>query len=334
MNIVSGKINCNTLFLKLETYIYSSLLYEYRIKFESYERLDEIVIDRLLSIPLIIYVKNNTLPSNIEIDSIEQYIDNIIYVEDELTLLYLYLNMKKEKMINVEISCILIESNKDIKKVSPIKTLIFLDYFIKRNKEGNIVKAGGLDYNKIESIFLNIYQKNIKQLLKNGQKYFYQNALNLNLSIYKTPYIYPKNYKNLHYSIDEIDINNFHKDRIYVYNCPICSNTHHIIISEIKSKKVNIDKYIYYNKSTDRYEFICNHERSEYDGINVNFGIQKEKQEKETLDEDKKIKIFLYMFLHYYNKDGKIYSKNLLNFDKEGYEVSKYIQVIQNKLLA
>jgi len=331
MNVISGTINCNVLFLKLENYINTSSLYDDRIKFESYERLDETVINKLLSTPLIIYVKNSTLPTNIEIDSIEQYIDNIICVEDELTLLYLYLNMNKEKMISSEISCVLIESKIEIKKVFPIKTLIFLDYFIKRNQQGKIAKAGGLDYQKIEDIFLNFYQNNIKELLKNGQKYFYQSALNLNLSIYKTPYIYPKDYTKLYNGIEEINIDDFHKDRIHVYNCPICYKSHNILISEVKSKKANINRYISYNSNIERYEFICNHETSDYEEINVNFGIKKEKYDIKTLDETDKIKIFLYMFLHYSNIDGKIYSKNSSGLVSQGYEVSTYITSIQNK---
>lgn len=331
MNVISGKINCNTLFLKLENYIKTTFFYENSIKFESYKRLEESAIDRLLFAPIIIYVKDKSIPANVEIDSIEQFIDNIICVEDELTLLYLYLNINKEKMISSEISCVLIESKVEIKKVFPLRTLVFLDYFIKRNQKGSIAKAGGLDYQKLENIFFNFYQNNVKKLLKNGQKYFFQNALGLNLSIYKTAYIYPKDYSKLYGSIKEIKIDEFHKDRIHAYNCPICSNHHSVVISDLKSKKKNINKYISYNGDTESYEFICKHEKTIYQGKNVNYGIKKEKYDVKTLEEADKIKIFLYMFLHEYNMDEKIYSKDSSGLPSKGIEVSKYIEIIQKK---
>ena len=324
MMSIAGKVNINEFFSEIETYLKSTVEYRNCEDFVSQGKVGVDFFEKLLTYPVIVYVKNGTIPANVEMENLIQFLKQIIYIEDVITLIYLYFNLPHKEKLEKEFNCVLIESGVAIKKTRPLKNIIWLDFFLKR-KNNKVLKSGRLDYEKLENIATEILSKNeIKSLIKKG-KYFYQAALGLGLSINKTNYVYQnQNIAGL-ISIDAININEAMKAKIYVYECPICSKKHNIFITNIKNNKRNIEKFITYNNKTKRYEFVCDHENTEYSNIGVNFGIKKEKYKITDLDIEDKIKIFLYLFYNYYNKNGVIYSKNVSN-KKTEIEVLKYIE--------
>ena len=323
MKSITGKININEFFSEIESHLKSTVEYRNCEDFVSQKKIGAVFFEKLLEYPIIVYVKNGTIPANVEIENPIQFLKQVIYFEDVITLIYLYFHMPYKEKLTREFNCVLIESNVAIKKTRPLKNIIWLDFFLKR-KNKKVLKSGRLNYDKLENIATEILSKDeIKRLIKKG-KYFYQAALGLGLSDNKINYVYQN--KNLvgPTSINAINISEYMKENTYVYKCPICSNKHNIFITNIKNKKRNIEKFITYNNDTRRYEFVCNHEDTEYSNIGVNFGVKKEKYKVTSLDSEDKIKIFLYLFYNYYNEDGVIYSKDVSDKTTE-IEVLKYI---------
>ncbi|MEA2019274.1 MAG: hypothetical protein U9N59_12570 [Campylobacterota bacterium] len=312
---------------KLESYIESTIEYETKEDFASKDKIKPGFYDALMDAPIIVYVKNNTIPANIEFNSLEQFLSAVIYVEDIYTLIYLYMNLDLKRKLEEEIACVVVETRISIRKTRPLKNIILLDFFIKR-KERSILKSGRIDYEKLEDICTNIFtETKRKELVKKG-KYFYQSVLGLGLSDNKINYVYQKNYYGKNIIFNDIKIDKINKENYYIFTCLICQKDHKIILNSIGKKKGNIEKLIIENQESAKYEFACDHDGTAYENIDVKFGIDKKKYPIKKLSVEEKIRIFIYMFSNFKSKNGVIYKFQKNDLDLE-FTVKKYLEAYQ-----
>ena len=151
-------------------------------KFASANKLKLNVLDIINQFPFIFYVKKHTLVANTIIDDLTKYIDKIYYTESLDLLIFISQNFTKSELKNTTIDCILVETDKDSIKAEALKSLIFLDNYILRNKNLKISSSGKFDFEKLEKRFFSLFSKQeYKQLLKKPGKYFYQSLLGLNI---------------------------------------------------------------------------------------------------------------------------------------------------------
>jgi hypothetical protein len=174
MNVMTGKINIEEFFSEVDGYLKATDEYQNKVEFISSEKVNPEFLNIILESPVIIYVKKDTIPVNIELDNPIHFLKQIIYIEDIITLLYLYMELPQEIKIEKEFDCVFVESKISIKKIKPLKNVLFLDYFIKRNNN-KVLKSGRLDYSKFESMAIKILTKNgAKSLIKKGTLVYLQ----------------------------------------------------------------------------------------------------------------------------------------------------------------
>lgn len=151
-------------------------------EFASANKLKPYFLDIINQFPFIFYVKKHTLIANTIIDDLTKYIDRIYYTESLDLLIFISKNFTKAELKNTTIDCILVETDKDSIKAEALKSLIFLDNYILRNKNLKISSSGKFDFEKLEKRFFLLFsKKEYKSLLKKPGKYFYQSLLGLNI---------------------------------------------------------------------------------------------------------------------------------------------------------
>ncbi len=339
MKSVSGIININSLFNNIKNYVTTTIDYYDRNNYVSFLRVTDKFLESLLLSPVIIYVTKGTIPANVETDDIIKYLDNIIYVEDDITLLYLYLNLSREQANSFKIQCVIIETNRQIIKTRPLKNVILLDHYLLRNKKGAVVASGKLDYSKLENQFREIFNvKNSvawKKLLKKPGKYFYQSLLGLNLykkAIDEDKVKHQKDFNFLYANANEVNLNDFDPKCTYDFRCPICNNIQSVYIDGTEKKTNLAYDLILYNHAAKAYEFKCSHLDTIYEDNNKYFRLDKKYYEyaDDSFTKKDASKVFLFIFCSFLNEDeSSIQSDN----NKEDLETAQYKNKAKHKIV-
>ena len=139
MEINIGKINLLKLFKELEKVIDFRFENQLLKNLISQDKFSKKIYDDFLRRPIIIYIKENTLPISTNIDNdILKYIKYAVGVERNFELFY-FKKMKMDELELIEVTCILIESDyKYINSLNALNSIIFLDYFIETKVDENL----------------------------------------------------------------------------------------------------------------------------------------------------------------------------------------------------
>lgn len=297
MKIKNGNIKLDHLLNECNDLIERTIQKKNYKKSIIFEKTKPDFVEMILNKHFTFYVSKNVLDdSNNTEDNFSFYSRKIFATEDIYYLLFLK-NLPDFDKNKYEVKWIIIEADKDIKKSIEIKELIFLDYYLKRDK----VNAKGLiDYELYESTLLLTNENIKKDFLKRFSKNFLSNLFNLQLN--------KKNYaqKKLKYyeNVDDISIKrNMHK-YIYVYYCPLCGFQHNIYLNG--HKNANVNNHIKTDADNNRIIFECEHLDSKIDN-KIKFGFKKDKLKSELNDDDIFNKAFLYLYYSFKYKDEQTF---------------------------
>lgn len=321
---ISGTMNLESFMNSMNDKIRESEEYNFLGKNNSFEKFKDEILEYFILKPVILYVPNRTLVVNISNENIENFIDHVHYIEDIYSLIYMHQNFNNVSLKKHEISVVIIEANKSIKKTRFLQNITFLEYFLKRNNQNQCVPSGLLNFQKLENIFLKINKKeSIKKLLKKGQKYFYSSIFNLNLPENRTKTIYQR----LKYFKEpkSIDDEMYDYENAYMYKCQICNNQHKVYLAKDNKNKKNLtSNFIKKNEDLKAYEFMCGHDNTKHAGkTNFCISIEKLRLEDNTSSLHQINSIFLYMFYIASNDgSGIVYvtnNKNRIKISMEDY---------------
>lgn len=334
MEINIGKINLLKLFEELEKAI--DFEFEKRLlkNLISQDKFSKKIYDDFLRRPIIIYIKENTLPvsSNIN-NNILQYIKNAIGVERNFELFY-FKKLKMDELELLEVNCILIESDyKDINSLNTLDSMIFLDYFIEKKVDKNLKPknntSGKINYQLIDEYFdLNYTDTDLKKLRKKAGEHKSQYFLELQLE--------KPNYKNIELeyfeSPENINLSIYDLTKtIFNYRCPICNNKHKIKLHGYrKNNEVNVSSYIKpsgdsgINNQPKHFIFNCDHFKTKYFNINNSYAkVKNDFKYTCSLDNEQYNRLFLFIAarLKYFD-DSKV--KYIKKYNEKEDDIEKY----------
>lgn len=319
MRIKSGTIKLNVLYEECLFLLKNSVYEKYYLKSTLHKKVNSDFTDSILKKHFTFYVRKNMLDDskNIE-DNFAFYAKKIFATDDIFRLLFLK-NLSEIDKERYEINWIIVESDKDINQSLINQELLFLDYFIKKEKTNT---KGQIDYELFEEILLKENENIKKDFLKTARKNFLQNIFGLKLN--KTNYATKKliYYENA----NKIEIKKNMINYCYTFNCPLCGFPHKIFLNG--HANANINKYIYLNEKNNRFIFKCNHYKSEI-SKKINIGFKSTKLDyklDDNIKEYDKNKAFIYIFRTFRFKDNSQFEYIKNENEIIDFEISKYIK--------
>lgn len=335
MEINTGKINLLKLFEELEKAIDFEFEKGLLKNLISQDKFSQKIYDDFLKRPIIIYIKENTLPVSANINNnISKYIKYAIGVERNFELFY-FKKMKMDELELIEVNCILIESAYQyINSLNVLNSIILFDYFIdtkigedmkpKKNKSGKI------NYQLIDEYFdLNYLDTDLKKLRKKAGEHKSQYFLELQLEkpIYKDLELeYFESPENINLSVYDLT------KTIFNYKCPICNNKHKIkLFGYRKNNEVNVSNYIKTAENHNQTKFFifnCDHLETQYFGMSNSYAkVKNDFEYPNLLNDEQYNRLFLYLAtrlkfydalnVQYINKNNEIKEYKKENLIKE-----------------
>ncbi|PHR52936.1 MAG: hypothetical protein COA44_15815 [Arcobacter sp.] len=320
--MIIGVNKLNIVLKTIEMHIENELFEDYESI--TFKKLGRDYIDVLLLKTFVFYVKTGTKINPSLDGNIEEFKDDIIFIDDIEAFILLY-NLDFGQKNKHEVNWIIVEAPLEIMKTKHLTLLNKLDYWKKLDAPGCVYR---LDIPRMESSFNNILFDSDKAYKKNARGSFYQTLLNITTSDNKTnkiPYVkQPK--KPIHIKYNKIEIAKEDYKNVYKYSCLICEKEKEVILSQSQRKgkqyqKVN-ESFISHNKDTDRIEVICSHKGTNFEN-KKSFSVSIETLdivEVTSLD-----KIFLFLFNSFANDNGEILFLNSEN-DLKPTLVEKFLE--------
>ena len=281
MEINTGKINLLKLFEELEKVIDFEFEKKLLKNLISQDKFSKKIFDDFFRRPIIIYIKENTLPVSTNINNnISKYIEHAIGIERNFELFY-FKKMKMDELELIEVTCILIESDyKYINSLNALNSIIFLDYFIETKVDENLKPrnntSGKINYQLIDEYFdLNYSDTDLNKLRRKAGEHKSQYFLELQLE--------KPTYKNIELkyfeSPNDIDLLMYDLTKIiFNHRCPICNNEHKIkLFGYRKNNEVNVSNYVKaagnsgINNQPKYFIFNCDHFETKYFGISNSY---------------------------------------------------------------
>jgi len=240
--IIEGKTNLADLMRIIQPWLISSLYFPFFSKTKPYllKNSTNELINILVNKPILFYVKKNTLNTNNSYMDIENYLDNLIAVEDFFSLMVLY-NLPDYEQSEIEIQWIVCESPSVINKSIVISFLCFIDFFQDRNIGNGNNSVGRLDYKKIEDLFSLFGGKELISALTQDKRC--KSVLSCILKIF------PSFKKNKYVtSVDDYCISKEHLDKVYRTRCYVCDEVYSVVLHGNTKYTPGSDKYILPNE--------------------------------------------------------------------------------------
>lgn len=270
-------------------------------KFNSLAHVNEDFFNSIIKKPIIFHCEIGKLNGSHHSGEFKNFAEFIHYADHLESLWFLY-HLPGPDQEKLNIKWVVIESTKEVKNSDLLQKLIFLDYW--QVSHGKKNTSGKIDYERLESLIRNTAPKNFgKVIMKKFIKFISYPLLGV-----KPPqmdYLYPE--LRFIVSPSSIKIDDEMNNNIYRYKCIVCGMMHSVVLHRAQKKKMPSSKtMIRYDANKKRVEFICNHVKTNFEGMpNVYFMPEKvggfELKTPESYDQ-----AFLFLFFHYQRKEDNI----------------------------
>lgn len=222
----------------------------YKIKLE--------FIEQLLAIPIIIYLKKDSIKNNSHNSNIEDYISKIEHF-DNPELIFFLDNIAKSDRKSLNVKWIALELNEEINfNMSKLfRDFIFLDFAL--DKQGVNGRIDIVEYENRAKMYL---YKIERKYFKHFRGFFMKNLFRIQIASDKRPY-FKKEIKEISNFKEELDK---HNKKYFKIECLLCKQSF-VVSTKIGAKNVLKAKDIFeFSEDRSRINLKCDHK----DAISVN----------------------------------------------------------------
>lgn len=222
----------------------------YKIKLE--------FIEQLLVIPIIIYLKKDSIKNNSHNSNIEDYISKIEHF-DNPELIFFLDNIAKSDRKSLNVKWIALELNEEINfNMSKLfRDFIFLDFAL--DKQGVNGRIDIVEYENRAKMYL---YKIERKYFKHFRGFFMKNLFRIQIASDKRPY-FKKEIKEISNFKEELDK---HNKKYFKIECLLCKQSF-VVSTKIGAKNVLKAKDIFeFSEDRSRINLKCDHK----DAISVN----------------------------------------------------------------
>jgi len=222
----------------------------YKIKLE--------FIEQLLAIPIIIYLKKDSIKNNSHNSNIEDYISKIEHF-DNPELIFFLDNIAKSDRKSLNVKWIALELNEEINfNMSKLfRDFIFLDFAL--DKQGVNGRIDIVEYENRAKMYL---YKIERKYFKHFRGFFMKNLFRIQIASDKRPY-FKKEIKEIYNFKEELEK---HNKKYFKIECLLCKQSF-VVSTKIGAKNVLKAKDIFeFSEDRSRINLKCDHK----DAISVN----------------------------------------------------------------
>jgi hypothetical protein len=286
-----------------------------------YGRVKPLFHEVLLSKVIVLYLKKDSIQSNYLDADINEVKEHILHIED-IEILVLLDSFDEHSKINMVINWIALDLGDELSDyqnnknyffmMRHLKILAFLDAF--KNKDfGEGRQILRIDFLRLEKMFRELVGEPVNSLIKNGSKQLYYSLFKIKTNEDQRNDIPIIEQKLEPIEYDDIEVTGEVLKNVYEYNCQICNEQHKVILSKSQRGKRGINKYIKVsdeiirlNKDGDRFEIVCHHIDTKYEGTGKYFSFGVDRLKLVDLSSVEIDKVFIYQFFNFVHENDTI----------------------------
>ena len=227
--------------------------YEHLIENKSYffSKVELPFIKELLTTPIIIYLKKDSIRNNSFESNLKDYVTKISYLDNpELVAFLDKVDKSIRKEINVKWIALELDNEVNFNITKLCKEFVYLDYNLDKKSTN-----GRIDINEYENRAKKYFDQIEKKYFKQFRGFFMKNLFKIQLSCEKRTY-FKKELKQIDNFENELEN---HVDKYFSLKCLLCKQTSIVSTNQEESNVLKPKDIFKFNKDTNKITFKCNH---------------------------------------------------------------------------